>query len=338
MNKFLVEELKFIRCVHDACVYLLYDDATKTELQAVIALYVDDLQIGGNSLEIVNLIKSKAKEKFGTITDFGTLTNYLGIEIIDIGSEQDGAILISQDQMLDSMGKELLEERPDAKKLNTKANAKKRVPMAFKRSFDPDKEEPDVELVPILDVVGKLNYIANKSRPDIKFHCSTLGSKAAAAPPSYVQAAKEVELYLQETRDMKLRLGGSDRTVRLFGYADASHRKTSKGATNIAGYCLFLGKDSGAVSSQSTKIKVTCSSSTEAEIRALWECTKEVIWARGLLQEMGLTQVDPTIIFQDNQSTIRLCTKEGSETLSKHVMPLLACIREAINRKVIALE
>jgi hypothetical protein len=65
---------------------------------------------------------------------------------------------------------------------------------------------------------------------------------------------------------------------------------------------------------------------------------KEVKWARGLLEEIGLKQIRPTIIFQDNQSTIRLCEKEGSENLSKHVMPLLAVIRQAITMGIMRLE
>lgn len=339
MNKFLVEELGFIRSMHDACVYLLFDKENHIKLQGIVALYVDDLQIGGNTLEIVNWIKQMARDKFGNITDFGTLTSYLGIEIVDV-EDENGIIhsaMISQDQMLDSMQRDMEEVSPDVVK-ETKGR-KKKVPTGFGSNFDPDKEEDSsVVLQPILDVVGKFNYLANRSRIDTKHHCSVLAAKATAAPPSYVQAAKELERYLQETRDLKLKLGGRDKKVNLFGYADASHKKTSRGAINYAGYCLFLGKDSGAVSSQCTKIKVSCSSSTEAEIRALHECMKEVIWIRGLLEEIGFVQVEPTLIFQDNISTIRLCSRDGSESLSKHVMPLLAAIRESIKRKEIRLE
>ena len=190
---------------------------------------------------------------------------------------------------------------------------------------------------PILDMIGIVNYLANRSRPDIKYICSVLCTKDALAPPSFVDALSHLERYLVLTKEITLQLGGSDKEIELFGYADASFNKSETGVLSYLGYCLFLSKDSGAISSASSKIKRVCTSSTDAEIRALREVVREVIWLRGFLAELGFKQLKPTTIFQDSKPTIELCTNERSVNMSKHIIPLLAVIREAINDQVINL-
>jgi len=333
MNKFLTEEMGFIRCIHDICVYLKFDESTRTRLQAVIGLYVDDLQIGGDCEELVMKIKQRSEEKFGTITDMGQLASYLGIEIVDVPDH----VQIAQTQMISDLKSNIIEAAPLEYK---KRYGHQAVPTPLPPSFDPIRDGiggPTEELQPILDRVGKLNYIANRSRQDIKFPCSVLSSKAAGATSQYVEALGRLENYLVLTKDIHLLLGGEDESIVLFGYADASFVKRSEGTLSQYGYCFFLGKDAGSVSSQSSKIKVTCTSSTEAEVRALHEAVKEVMWIRGLLAEMGLIQREPTVIYQDNISTITLCNSERAVSQSKHIMPLLSAIRQAIENKIIKL-
>ncbi len=75
MARFLVEDLMFIRIIHDPCVFVRFsENSNRTKLECIICLYVDDLEIGGNSKEIVDLIKLKSKVRFGNITDMGQLT------------------------------------------------------------------------------------------------------------------------------------------------------------------------------------------------------------------------------------------------------------------------
>ncbi len=102
-----------------------------------------------------------------------------------------------------------------------------------------------------------------------------------------------LQQYLVKTRDLTVRLGGDNKKVVLFGYADTSFSKAAEGSLGYMGYCFFLGRDAGTVSSASSKIKTACTSSTEAEIKALREALKEVVWMRGLLAEIGLHQEHP---------------------------------------------
>jgi hypothetical protein len=47
-------------------------------------------------------------------------------------------------------------------------------------------------------------------------------------------------------------------------------------------------------------------SSSEAENAAAVEATKELVWFRQLLQELGFPQLKPTLLFVDNASVISL--------------------------------
>jgi hypothetical protein len=60
-------------------------------------------------------------------------------------------------------------------------------------------------------------------------------------------------------------------------------------------------------------------STTEAEYCALSDATKEAVWLRRLLLELGAAQAT-TVLYQDNQGTIATVVKEGQSTgRLKHV-------------------
>jgi hypothetical protein len=73
--------------------------------------------------------------------------------------------------------------------------------------------------------------------------------------------------------------------------------------------------------SRTTKQKNVTLSSTEAENAAAVEATKEVIWFRQLLDELGFTQIKPTLMFADNASMISLAEDfSGNHKRVKHFL------------------
>ena len=60
-------------------------------------------------------------------------------------------------------------------------------------------------------------------------------------------------------------------------------------------------------------------STAEAEYRAAAEVTKEVIWLRRMLRELGFKQNKPTIIFEDNKSTIKMIKNPMISRRNKHI-------------------
>ncbi|CAG7822114.1 unnamed protein product, partial [Allacma fusca] len=60
-------------------------------------------------------------------------------------------------------------------------------------------------------------------------------------------------------------------------------------------------------------------SSTEAEYIALASAAREAIWLRRFLNELGYHQDQPTTIFVDNQSTIKLAKNPELHSRTKHI-------------------
>jgi len=79
------------------------------------------------------------------------------------------------------------------------------------------------------------------------------------------------------------------------------------------GATMSLGK--GSVLSMSTKQKLNTKSSTEAELVGVDDAMPQILWTRYFLTAQGY-HIDPTIVYQDNQSTI-LLEKNGTASSSK---------------------
>lgn len=76
-------------------------------------------------------------------------------------------------------------------------------------------------------------------------------------------------------------------------------------------------------------------STTEAEYMSLSDCTREIIWLRQLLAEIGFRQRAATIIYEDNAGCIKLAGNEVILARSKHIDIKHHFIREKILNKVI---
>ena len=63
-------------------------------------------------------------------------------------------------------------------------------------------------------------------------------------------------------------------------------------------------------------MKLTTLSSTESEYVALCEATREAIWLRRLLKDIGFEQTSSTLMWQDNLSTIDMVNGHR-----KHINP-----------------
>ena len=67
--------------------------------------------------------------------------------------------------------------------------------------------------------------------------------------------------------------------------------------------CLSYGLPcTGKFSSTSKEQSLVCLSSTEAELYAAVEATKDIIFWRAILAELGLHQLHPTTLYVDNTS------------------------------------
>lgn len=75
-----------------------------------------------------------------------------------------------------------------------------------------------------------------------------------------------------------------------------------------------------------------------AEFIAAHTCSKEVMWARNFLEELGFKQQNATVLFVDNQPAISLMTKSGSGFKTKHIALRYNFLREQIKNGVIQIK
>src|SRR5271154_1801352 len=86
---------------------------------------------------------------------------------------------------------------------------------------------------------------------------------------------------------------------------------------STTGYIFYLSE--GVISWSSKRQATVALSSTEAEYMALTQATKEAIWLRTLLDELGFKQHDATTLFEDNQSCIALTKNPIHHACTKHI-------------------
>ncbi|CAI7878208.1 unnamed protein product [Closterium sp. NIES-54] len=112
----------------------------------------------------------------------------------------------------------------------------------------------------------------------------------------------------------------------------SSFNSVKADGTSIGGYvCRFGG---GAVSWRSKKQTEVGLSSCETEYMALHHGVKEVVWLRHLLEEVGVCQREPTMMFYDNESAVKLAKNACLHGLTKHIRPKWHWVRRLLDMDV----
>ncbi|GJP35078.1 hypothetical protein CLOM_g19542, partial [Closterium sp. NIES-68] len=113
---------------------------------------------------------------------------------------------------------------------------------------------------------------------------------------------------------------------------DASFNSVKADGTSIGGYVCLLG--GGAVSWRSKKQNEVGLFSCETEYMALHHGAKEVVWLRRLLEELGVGQEEPTVVFCDNESAVKLAKNACLHGLTKHIRPKWHWVRRLLDKEV----
>ena len=125
--------------------------------------------------------------------------------------------------------------------------------------------------------------------------------------------------------------------MELVGSVDASHNQYDDGRGHY-GYSFSLGRGNGSFVAKSSKMRLNTLSSTESEYVAFCEATREAVWLRWLLADMGFPQKSATLIYEDNTSTIQMLEGAYNHKASKHVNPRFHYSRGAILDGVVRVE
>ena len=310
MDQALID-IGFNRLQADACVYMI---RTKTVL-TLISLYVDDLLLLSNCMSHLVHLKQNLSQKF-EMKDLGEAEFLLGIQI-----ERDRAnriLYLSQETYI----KKVIERfgMSDCKPVSTPLEAG----MKLSKLDSPESDEMvnEMKKVPYQSAVGAIMYAMLGTRPDIAFAITALSQFSTNPGHLHWLALKRVLRYLRGTMDHKLTYGGSNicqHPLKLVSYCDSDWGSDIDDRRSISGYVFLL--SGGAVSWKTKKQPTVAQSSVEAEYMAANQASREALWFRTLLNELGYFNLvsSPTKIYSDSQGSIALVKNPEFHTRTKHI-------------------
>ena len=293
----------------------------------LVLVYVDDLIILSSNVETMGALKAKLEAEY-EMTDLGELHYCLGVEFARDGRAK--SITMSQAKYVEEVLKRFGME--DCKPIATPLDTKVKLEKLSMEEYDADASR--MASVPYKSAVGSLMYAMVATRADLAFAISTVSQHMARPGWSHWMAVKRIMRYLKGTSHMRLQLGGGH--IRLMGYCDADWAGDANDRKSTTGYAFSLGE--GMVSWSSKKQPTVALSTTEAEYMAASHCTREAIWLRQLLEDVGCKDVEGTLIWCDNQGAIALAKNPVHHARTKHIEVQHHFVREKVDNATITLE
>ena len=306
----------------------------------VFLVYIDDCIVFGPTNDSIDQVVTdlRASSRKFTVDDQGDVGDFLGIQV---QKQEDGSILLTQPQLIDSILKDL--------HLQSNSHGKK-TPSVTTSLLHKDINGP--EMTPDFhyrSVIGKLNFLEKSTRPDISISVHQCARFSENPKKSHAEAVKRIGRYLLSTRDKGLIIRPTE-SWQFDCWVDADFvgnwRKsdahidpmTSKSRSG------WLVRFAGAPITWASKMQtITAMSTTEAEYIALSTSLREVIPMMGMLQEArehGL-QVDylpPKVhctVFEDNSGALELARLPKIRPRTKHINQSYHHFREHVERQEI---
>jgi len=290
----------------DPCIYIRDVDGEFT----AIATVVDDLLIGSTTDAGAKRV-SEIMNKAGLDTkDLGTPDYIIGMHV---GRNRDG-ITLNQSLYISTLLRRF--EMEDCAPCKTPADPKVKLGKAYYPTTTEQKQL--MESRPYRALVGGLLYIV-LTRPDIAVAVNELCRHLSNPGAAMWTAAKRVLRYLKGTVNYKIAFKSRNTEVgnNLVAYVDSSHADDIDSRRSRCGFLIYF--DDSPISWKTVLQKRLALSTAEAEYRAATLCTKEIVWIRRLLSELGLKQIRPTAMFEDNRACIKMIENPMVSERNKHI-------------------
>ena len=316
----VVKEFGFIKNGKVACVYKKVSGSTI----AFLILYVDDILLVGNDIEFLGTIKDSLKKSF-SMKHLGEAAYILGIKIYRDRSKR--LIGLSQSTYINKVLKRFSME-----------NAKKGfLPVSHGQSLSKSQcpkttdEREHMNKVPYASAIGSIMYAMICTRPDVSYALSVTSRYQSDPGVDHWTAVKNILKYLNRTKEMFLVYGGDEELI-VKGYTDASFMTDPDDFRSQSGFVFTL--NGGAVSWKSSKQSTVADSTTEAEYIAASEASKEGVWIKKFVTELGVvpSALDPMELYCDNSGAVAQAKEPRSHQKSKHIERRFHIIRDFVGR------
>jgi hypothetical protein len=313
----------YVQSKFDPC---LFTRITANET-TYICLFVDDTYVFSNKAEHMDTFIMSMRKHYQVTLDT-TGESFLGIQFT---LQPDGSTVLTQPKLL----QKLLKEYPPLGRKYTQDH-----PYGPSPSRDPDNTTapPSTNQSDYLRLLGMLLYLT-KSRPDIMAAVSFGASKASRPTTADHQQLMYIVEYIRKTqsRGHRIYAASGGEPLQLYCTVDASYllHPDSKGQT---GYTIGLYRE-GTFYNRSAKQALVSTSSTHAEMRAIFTLVKDLLFLFSLCLDLQLDLQLPAIIMEDNSAVITITTDDQAYLKKcKHFLMVINYIREQVDLGLIDIQ
>jgi hypothetical protein len=275
-----IQGLGFVRSKVDHCVYYKHVG----EHFIYVVLYVDDMLLLGNNMEVIKEVKLKLSSKFD-MKDLGAANLILGMEIKR--NHPDRKLWLNQRKYIETI----------LHKFNMQECKPVKVPipigvrLSAEQCTKTQEEEEDMSHVPDASVIGSLMYDMVCTRLDIAHAVLVLSRYMSKLGKDNWTVVKRVFRYLRGTTNHVICYQGRvgpDKVLDVHGCVDADWAGDLDHRRYTSGYVFSL--FGGVISWMRKKQVVVALSTVEVEYMEATHASKEVVWLQRVCSKIGVKQ------------------------------------------------
>ena len=305
----------------------LSDGSTRFE-RLIVGCYVDDLYILSSHRDAGSLYDTFISDLQARwdVEDEGDVSDLLGVEIAAV----EGGVKLKQTAYIEKMCNAWFPNGvPNTIQSNQTPCDKDLAQLvcdAVVSTADPDP----ILLRRYQSLVGALIYASTNTRPDVTYAVGMLCRAMARPTPALFEAALRVLGYLYRTREIGLRYAADQRP--LYGMSDSDWAEKH----STTGWVFMY--NSAAISWASKKQESVALSSCEAELMAVSDASKEAVYLREFLTELGELSADspPLPLSVDNTAARDVAYNPEHHGRIKHIKRRHHFVRECIENMEIS--
>jgi len=303
----------------DNCLFYRVTGAETT----FIVLFVDDTLIFSKRQEDIDQFSARLNRHYELTLD-PKADSFLGINIEHL---DDGTVLLTQPKLLQKLFKEH-PEKIGKRKARTPTHPYGPAP-AHNATTIIKEQSPSMPVTTYLRLLGLLMYLT-KSRPDIMTAVSFGATKSTSPTQDDYNQLYYIVEYLRATAGKGHRIYmGTSSAIQLYCEVDASYliHSDSKGHT---GYTMGL-HPNGTFYNRSAKQTLVSTSSTHAEMRALYTLVKDILFVIYICSELNIPLLLPAVIMEDNSAVVTISNEESAYLKKcKHFIMVVNYVREQL--------
>jgi deoxyuridine 5'-triphosphate nucleotidohydrolase len=365
----IIQDLNLRPCKHEPNLYYS-DNYMNTGKRVLFLRQVDDFAVSCQDRQTAQDVISQINGKMTIeVKELGTIDRFNGI---DVDQTRDYIKLYNATYIKKIMRNHpwLLDDEfpPATFPLPMKSDS-----LFARKIEEADPLSPDEQLrletelgFTYRQAVGELIYALVTCRPDISFACIKLSQYSAAPARCHYSALKDVFRYLKATindgiyywrkeprmdlpmkpipncksdenydeSNVNTRKQTSNST--LFGAVDSDHAGDVTHRKSVTGIVLKL---AGGVVLYKTAFQATVAhSSTESEFTAAADAAKYILYLRTLLEEIGLSQHDATVLYEDNQGALLMANAQKPTKRTRHMDIKTFALQDWVKRDLLCLQ